>query len=196
MNNLSLVEVIDTPLDAMHRFPPVHYRGQLWDLSHLDSFAFSCEITPGHKIEVVVLFSCHCFTHSFKWELRQRHQVPNSEIYNNGIEERVLSPARYEHSLLLLRGMATELPKRRICIANSEQLNYMTWQLHNADGTQSIYAVFFDAERDTKRKGRVILRIQSGYVLDKGLTKRQKEAKKVSFSVLVKAAYEGRKIKP
>jgi len=196
MNNLSLVEVIDTPPDAMHRFPSVNYKGQSWDLSHLDSFAFGCEVTKGNKIEVVVLFSCHCFTHSFKWELRQRHQIPLNEIYNDGTEERVLSPTRYELSLLLLRGMATELPKRRICIANIEQLNYMTWQLHNADGTQSIYAVFFDAERDAKRKGRVILRIQSGYVLDKGLTKRQKEAQKVSFSVLIKAAFEGRKIKP
>ena len=66
----------------------------------------------------------------------------------------------------------------------------------HSDGTQSIYAVFFNAERDKKRKGRVILRIQSGYVLDKGLTKRQKVAKKVSFVVLVKAAYEGRKLNP
>ncbi len=196
MTNLALTEVIETPIDARHRFSPLIYHGKIWDLSHLDSFAFRCEIAPGLKIDVVVLFSCHCFTHSFERDPRHKSQIPFAEIYDDGREKRVLSPARYELSLVLLRNMTTELPRRHINVANEESKNYMTWQTHNADGTTSIYAVFFDAERDANRSGRVLLRIQSGYVLDKGLTRRQKEAKKVKFVTLVKAAHEGRKIRP
>lgn len=196
MNNLAEVEVIETPSDAQHRFPPINYLGAIWDLSHLDSFAFRCEVAVGAKIDVVVLFSCHCFTHSLRRDPRRRDEIPAAEIYSDGREVRVLSPRRYELSLLLLRNMTTELPKRHINIANEERKNYMTWQAHNADGSVSIYAVFFDTERDTSRRGRVVLRIQSAYVLEKGLTKRQKDAKKVKWGTLVKATYEGRKIRP
>jgi hypothetical protein len=193
---LALVEVIDVPDDAKHRFLPLTYDGKTWDLSHLDSFAFRCDPGLGTKIDVVVIFSCHCFTRSFHRDPRSREEVSSMELFDDGKEKRVLDPERYELSRVLLRNMATELPNRRIIIANEQRRNFMTWQIHNADSTNSTYGVFFDVERDTTRKGRVVLRIQSAYMLENGLTKRQKEAKKVSWMTLIKAAYEGRKIRP
>ena len=74
----------------------------------------------------------------------------------------------------------------------------MIWESQSAIGTApaSVYAVFFDVEKDNKRRRRLILRIQSAYLLTRGLTKRQKSAKKVGWNVLLKAAYENRAIRP
>lgn len=198
MTNLALVELepVEAPEDAQHRFAAITYKGKTWDLSHLDSFAFRCEVTPGVLVDVVVFFSCHCFTHSLKKDRRPRHLIPDAEIFNDGREERVLDQERYELSLLLLSNMARELPKRRIIVADENRHNYMTGEVHNRDGSKSLYAVFFEAARDKKRKGRVLLYIQSAYRLEKGLKKRQKEAGKVSWRKLVKAAYDGKTIRP
>lgn len=56
------------------------------------------------------------------------------------------------------------------------------------------YVIFFEPEKDSKRKKRVLLRVQSAYFVD-ALTKRQQQAGKVTFASLVKATYEGRKIR-
>lgn len=56
--------------------------------------------------------------------------------------------------------------------------------------------MFFDVEKDQRRGQRLILRVQSAYVLDQGLTRRQKDAKKVRLVTLLKAAYAGRTINP
>lgn len=71
----------------------------------------------------------------------------------------------------------------------------MTVEVKNEDGSELNYAVFFDVGKDQKRRRRLILRVQSAYCLAHGLTKRQKEAKKVNLDVLLKAAYEGRGIR-
>lgn len=54
--------------------------------------------------------------------------------------------------------------------------------------------MFFEVKRDSRRKKRILLHVQSAYLLDT-LTDRKKKAGKVRFHVLLKAAYEGRKIK-
>jgi hypothetical protein len=41
----------------------------------------------------------------------------------------------------------------------------------------------------------MILRIQSAYVLDGGLTKRQVKARKIAFETLLRATYLGKKIR-
>jgi hypothetical protein len=192
MNYLAVVEL----LDPKHNFLPVSFRGITWDLSHLDSFVFRLDPGVGLKIDVVVIFSCHCFTRSVPKDSLLRSQIPNDEIYSDGKEERVLDTQRYELSKLLLRPLVTGLPERRIIIANHEQGNFMTVHVHDSNGANSIYGVFFDTEKDRERKGRIFLRIQSAYILDNGLTKRQKTAKRVKWLTLLKATYEGRKIKP
>lgn len=192
-NSVVLLEVSE---DTKHNFSPISYFDAAWDLSHLDSFAFRLDPGVGSKIDVVVIFSCHCFTHSIDKDVRPRNQIPQVEIYNCENEERVLDPQRYNLSRKFLRNLVTKMPERRIIIANDDRRNYMTWHVYNATGTKSIYGVFFDTEKDTKRRRRIILRVQSAYLLDNGLTRRQNEAKKVTWSVLLKATYEGRKIKP
>lgn len=108
----------------------------------------------------------------------------------------MLCPDRYQSSRRLLRDLVLALPVRRIIVADERQPNFMTVETTNAFGEPSLYAVFFEVEKDKTRKHRLLLRIQSAYMLDQGLTKRQKEAKKVALRSILRAAVEGRKIRP
>ncbi len=188
------LEVLAPPADSHHRFPAVRYYDAEWDLSHLDSFAFKTNI--GFEATVVVIFSCHCFSRSFHWDTRPRADIPDAEIYRNEKEERVLDPLRYALSKNLLRELIVALPSRHIIVANADSRNFMTWEIQAADGVTSVYAVFFDVEKDKHRQRRLMLRVQSAYLLDGGLTKRQQSAKRVRLKTLLKAAYEGRTIRP
>lgn len=171
-------------------FPEVRYQGIVWDLTHLSPFAIKTEIDAGLTVDVVVLFSCHTFTSGI--DKLAAAQLPASEIYNDGVEVRRLDPIRYQQSQLILPSLVKQLPEQRITVANSTKPNFMTWK---GEGEDPWYCVFFEVERDTTRKKRLILRVQSAYSLFEGLTPRQRKAKKVKWTTLIKATYEGRKIR-
>jgi hypothetical protein len=190
------ITMCETPAGFSHQFGLLTYHGSLWDLSHLDPFAFQCDLDLGFPATVLVLFSCHCFTHSFAWDPRPRVEIPRHEIYDDGREERVLCPERYRTSRSLLRDLVLTLPERRIIVADERQPNFMTIETTNAHGEPAVYAVFFEVGKDKTRKNRLLLRIQSAYTLDQDLTKRQREAKKVTLRSILRATVECRKIRP
>lgn len=183
------------PTESKLRFGGVSYKGTAWDLSHLESITMTCDIAPNHTIHVVVIFTSHCFTHGFRWDSRPLEAIPEDEVYDDGRERRVLSPNRYSRSIHHLVELVKTLPTRKIVVANVDQRNLMTVEFINNETTIT-YGVFFEVERDNSRKNRVLLRIQSAYDLCNGLTARQRDAKRVKWSTLIKATYEGRKIKP
>lgn len=182
--------------DNKHRFNTVVYKGDCWDLNHLDPFAFFIKIDKDkqneRKILILVLFSCHCFTHSIKKD--GRLEIPDDEMYHGTNENRILNKERYNLSKSLLIDMIRNLDGRHITIADKNR-NFITVEKIEKDGSISFYAVFFEVEKRKHRIGHIILRIQSAYLME-NLTRKQKEAKKVNLSVLIKAAYEERKIKP
>lgn len=182
-------------VEAHHRFSGVTYLGTPWELAHLDAFAL--RIDPGIKreLDVVVLFSCHCFTKPFASDSRARALIPAGELYNNGREERVLCPKRYALSQRFLPQLVKELPTRTIQFAGQDPLNFVTLELLDETGKElGPYAVFFEVTKDSKRRGRLLLHVQSAYHLEV-LTQRQAKAGKVKFDTLLRAAFEGRKIK-
>lgn len=180
-------------VESHHRFGVVEYDGQEWDLAHLRPYAFRQPIKLlGQDLEVYVLvfFSCHCFT---------RGQDPGEYVekqyfYYDDREKRVLCQDRYELSQLLLPKMVHELRTREIRTTGSDLGNYMTIELTTRGGSTRPYIVFFDVEKDKRRKKRVILRVQSAHVRDE-LTNRMKQGGKVKFPVLISAAYRGEKIR-
>lgn len=101
------------------------------------------DLGMGSDVTVLVLFSCHCFSHSFRWDERPRHEIPVAEIYDDGREQRVLSATRYELSRRYLRDIVVSLRTRRIAVADEKQPNFVTCESVNSDGTISVYAVFF-----------------------------------------------------
>jgi hypothetical protein len=189
------IQVLDSAEHAVHRFQSIEYHGSTWDLSHLDSFAFKCDLGGNCVVTVVVMFSCHCFSHSFARDERARAEIPDTEIYDDGREQRVLDPGRYRLSKRLLRNLVMTLCSRPIVVADERQPNFVTMQQINDDGTSSLYAVFFDVEKNKARRQRLVLRIQSAYLLERNLTKRQRQAKRVALTTLLRATYEGRKIR-
>jgi DNA-directed RNA polymerase subunit H (RpoH/RPB5) len=179
-----------------HRFQSVTFRGTHWDLSHLSPFVFKVAIENNRHVIVVILFSCHCFTHAVKNDTREEQAIPKEELYHNQQETRVLNEERYLLSKTQLPKIMAQLHQRHITVADEgKRGNFVTIELINQVGEKRYYGVFFEVSKDKKRGGRIILRVQSAYLLN-GLTKRQKAAKKVRFEVLIKAEYEGRKIRP
>jgi hypothetical protein len=195
MSQNALQVAIDDPPEHTHRFSDISLRGIRWDLRHLDSFTFKTDLGLGTDITVLVLFSSHCFTHSLRWDKRPQGLIPAREIYDDGREQRVLDPQRYELSRRFLRDVVTTMPSRRIVLANDRQPNFVTVESVNTDGTTSLYAIFFEVRKDKSRKQRMVLRIQSAYLLDDGLTKRQTSARRIGFTTLLRATYLGKKIR-
>ncbi|WP_253947260.1 hypothetical protein [Paraburkholderia xenovorans] len=150
------IQVLDSVEHTAHRFQSIDYHGFAWDLSHLDSFAFKCDLGASCQVAVVVMFSCHCFSRSLARDGRARAEIPDAEIYDDGRERRVLDPARYMLSKRLLRSLVMTLADRPIVVADERQPNFMTMQQMNADGTTSLYAVFFEVEKDKARRQRLI----------------------------------------
>lgn len=182
-------------VESHHRFSDVSYKGADWDLSHLDAFAMRLDPGLGFEVDVVILFSCHCFSKSFKRDGRPRADIPDDEVFDNGREQRVLCPERYEHSKQFLPRLVKELSGRTIQVAATDRQNFVTFEERKADGSLLYrYAMYFEVTRDTRRKKRLLLHVQSAYVQQE-VSKRQKNAGKVSFANLLRAAYAGRKIK-
>jgi len=174
-----------------HRFQHVVYRGNHWDLSHLDPFAFFVEIAENKRIVVMVIFSCHCFTHKYKHD--DRLEIPQDELYNTHNETRVLNEERYSFSRNLLLQIVKQLDKRHITVADSGR-NFVTIEQLDQNGNNFFYGVFFEVERGKRRGGHIMLRVQTAYPLN-ALNKRLKSARKVRFAVLIKAVFEGRTIR-
>jgi hypothetical protein len=177
-------------IEPRHRFPEIVFRGETWDLRHLDAFALRMDPDLGFEVDVVVLFTCHCFTHSFKRDVRARLEIPPDEIYEDNVERRVLSKERYDLSRRFLPGLVKELAKRTIRYAGDDSLNYFTVEVTGLEAP-GLYAVFFEVERDKRRKRRLLLYIQSAYRLER-LTHRLSKAGKVRFATLLRKTYQRR----
>ena len=175
-------------VEARHRFPAINFRGEDWDLTHLDAFAIRIDPDLGFEIDVVVLFTCHCFSHTFERDGRAPLEIPDDEVFDNGYERRVLSKERYELSRRFLPHLVKDLEKRLVRFA--EGTNYFTAEDLSEDPIPGTYAIFFEVEKDKKRKKRLLLRIQSAYRMD-ALKKRLAKAGKIRFATLLRKAYQG-----
>lgn len=174
-----------------HRFASLRFRGETWTFAHLEPFAFRLDPGLGFEVDVVVLFSCHCFTSSFSRDGRHIDDIPDEERYQTDNEERVLSVERYELSKRFLPRLVQELNARHIRIVGT---NYLTFEILDGDHNLGTYVLFFEVEKDGRRKRRLVLRVQSGYKVQ-ALSRRQDKAGKVRFHTLVKAAYLGNPIR-
>jgi len=178
-------------VEPHHRFPEIQFGGSAWDLSHLDAFAIRFDPGVGHEIDIVILFSCHCFTHSLQYDGRPVDEIPEEEIYDDGIERRVLCEDRYALSRVHLRQVISQLHSATIRFGEERGQNFFTTKCIDDDGAGAIYTIFFEVTKDKKRPKRMLLHVQSAY-RQVELKKRLRNAGKIRFATLVRAAYEGR----
>lgn len=177
-------------VERRHRFPEIVFRGERWDLRHLDAFALRSDPDLGFEVDVVVLFTCHCFTHSITRDVRAPLEIPPDEIYEDDVERRVLSKERYDLSRRFLPGLVKELAERTIRYAGDDKLNYFTAEVTGSE-VPALYAVFFEVQRDKRRKRRLLLYVQSAYRLER-LTNRLAKGGKVRFATLLRKTYQTR----
>lgn len=168
-----------------HRFGAVLFDGSHWDLVHLDPFALRLDPGLGVAVDVVVLFSCHCFTRTW------RAGDDPSHAFEDGAQLRTLDPERYALSRQYLPALIRELPSRKIQVSASDRHTFVTFELRQSPGSETVrYAVFFEVTRDRKRERRMLLRVQSAYHLET-LVDRQRKAPKVRFGTLLSKVYRG-----
>lgn len=179
-------------VSSRHRFGSIVFGLVEWDLTHLEPFALRVEISPDLVVDLVVFFSCHCFTAEEQSDPRYPH-VPASEYYDDGHEVRVLNQERYILSRQFLPQLIRDLANRQIRV-QSARSNFFTFESTSSNGQQVHYVVFFDVERDRTRKKRMLLRVQSAFPMA-SFTDRLGKAGKVRFPVLLRAVYEGRSIR-
>jgi len=173
-----------------HRFARVTVGTEIWQFDHLEAFAMRVplELSPGKPIDVdiVVLFSNHCFTRG----LNPGEVVEDARVVMDRSEKRVLDEDRYALSRQYLPRLILELPTRHILVADPTRPNYVTFELPPAaPGAEPMrYAVFFEVKKDSVRRKRMLLRVQSAYILDKP-SKRLLKADKMRFQTILKRAY-------
>jgi hypothetical protein len=185
------IEPLQKSTGKCHKFIGVQHNNIAWDLTHLDSFVYRVDPGLGFVIDIVVFFSCHCFTRSISnREIFGAYKDEN--IYDDGREIRALDSERYQLSKMYLPRLMSELPNRTIQVIAGA--NFVTFEELDQLVPIERYAVFFEVSRDQLRKKRLLLRVQSAYRID-SLSHRQQMAKKVKFKTLLKAAYEGRPIR-
>ena len=173
-----------------------HYRfesrlvdGLEWDFSHLEAFVLKVPVilppNVATTIDVVVLFSNHCFTRA----IYPNETLEQNWLFEDDREIRALDKERYDLSKQHLLTIVKQLPLRRILVADPNRPNSVTIEIpHSKKQEPQQYAVFFELERDKIRQKRVLLRIQSAYILEQK-TKRLQQAEKINFSVLLRKAY-------
>jgi hypothetical protein len=195
---LGTMTLIKVPMDGHqdtvsddHQFAEVAMGTEVWQFDHLAAFAMrvSLDLPPGKPIDinVVVLFSNHCFTRG----LEPGEVVDEAHIIMDGNEKRVLDKERYALSRQYLPGLIFDLHTRHIFVADPTRPNYVTFELPQAavGAKPDRYAVFFEVKKDRVRRKRMLLRVQSAHIL-RNPTKRLLKADKMRIQVIMKRAYE------
>lgn len=173
-----------------HRFPSKRVDDRLWCFKHLDPFALQVSVDLGVQLPttltVIVLFSNHCFTRSVK----PGEAVPEGLAWEDARERRVMDFQRYEMSKRFLPKVIYELPNRSILFADTSRPNFVIFEIPTNEQANSAqrYAVFFEVEKDKNRKHRLLLRVQSAYVLEQ-VSQRQLKADKIKLKTLLRRAY-------
>lgn len=178
-------------VESHHRFATLTVCNEVWEFDHLEAFVMKVPVEMGPSqvadLDVVVLFSNHCFTRGLE---TPDELVEKNLIVMDGSEPRVLDRERYQLSRQYLPRLILELTTRHVQVADPTRPNFVTFELPSmATGAPPLrYAVFFEVKRDRKRKRRVLLRVQSAYILDEP-SKRLLKAEKMRFQVILKRAY-------
>lgn len=165
--------------------------GQVYDLSHLDGFAYDLivlaqEGKPERAYRLNVTFSIHCFTRGAK----AGEAIPAPLAYSDSRETRIFDVDRYEQSKRL-RAIVETLGERK-CHHDAHG-NYYVFEVEDEQGVKHYYSVFFTVSKAGKKAGLNLyvttahMRPQPPYA---------KNVKPVRFRVIVHNVWTGKGLKP
>lgn len=173
-----------------HKHSPRQFGAEVWTFDHLQAFVIKVQIELPSKskvhVDVVVLFANHCFSR----EIQSGEVIEEALVVMDGSIRRVMDKQRYDLSRKYLPQLVHELATRHIRIADASRPNFVTLELQPAlEGEEPLhYAMFFEVKKDRARKRRLLLRVQSAYILENP-SKRLLQADKMRFHVILKRAF-------
>lgn len=141
-------------------FHQKNFQGETYTFSHLNSETIPVFLNSGSEIvniNVVVTYSCHCFTESFDTSVHGPHHT-----YKFDQETRAFDLIRYKCSLQL-PAIIQETLRARVHRANRNNYTYVVHTPVPSGGNQQ-YSIFFDLKKDTRRMNFVHMYVQSAYL--------------------------------
>ncbi|WP_313587679.1 hypothetical protein [Aquidulcibacter sp.] len=170
---------------------PFALGGKVFDLSHLDEFAFDLIVPakqdkPEQVYRLNVTFSIHCFTRS----ARKDEAIEPTLAYSDSRETRIFDFERYQQSKRL-REIVESLMDRKC--HHDQHGNFYVFEVEDAAGVKSYYSVFFTVSKAGRKAGLNLyvttahLRSQPPYA---------KNVKPVRFSVIVHNVWRAKGLKP
>lgn len=169
------------------RHPARVVAGELWEFDHLQPFVMPVTVNLNSndvELDVVVLFSNHCYTR----KAEEGESLEDAMVVMDGKVKRILDRERYELSKKYMPTLAKELSNRTIRIASDVKQNFVTFELQGNDACDSRhYAMFFEVKRDRVRKRRLLLRVQSAYIIERP-SARLLKAEKMRLHIILKQA--------
>lgn len=166
--------------------------GQVYDLSHLDSFQFEFVVPEKHgrprqSYSIDVWFSMHCISRGSA----DGEKIDAAQICSDGLERRIFDKERYELSKQLA-GIIRNIGTRR-CF-HTGRGNFLTIEFQDANGKRAEYLIFFKVTRGRGPR-RLVLRVESAYANDKIPRPRRHPPAPIRFSVIAYNTSVGKPIK-
>ncbi|HVA81715.1 MAG TPA: hypothetical protein VNF29_12385, partial [Candidatus Binataceae bacterium] len=171
----------------------VTIEGRIYDLSHLDPFAFEFVVPekvgrPPQIYAIDVQFSWHCFTRG----IAAGENFPGTLAYSHGRETRLFDERRYRFSRQL-PSIIRDIGSRK-CFHTGKG-NFFTVEFIDENGSAVEYAIFFKMSRRGKR-GELLLMVESAYAQDNRVPRgRPHPPRPIRFSVIAYNTATGKPIK-
>jgi hypothetical protein len=164
---------------------------QVYDLGHLDEFAYNLTIPakdekPAQVYRLNVTFSIHCFTRS----ARDGEIIERSVAYSDSRETRIFDVDRYQQSKRLREMLETLADKK--CY-HDKHGNYYVFEVEDKAGVKRYYSVFFAVSKAGKKAG-LNLYVTTAHIRPK--PPGGKNVKPVRFSVIVRNIWTSKGLKP
>jgi hypothetical protein len=158
-----------------------NYQGEVYDLSHLNSFEWSFTAAEGDKrpertYRLYVTFSSHCFTRN----PQPGEQIAEDLLFHTKKESRVFCFDRHEYSFTL-PDIVKCLDERQ-CWKTGKG-NFFTAEFFDRSGKEIEYEVYFDVVK-TGRKGWLNLIIQTAFCRTKGYESTQPKKRRIRLHVI------------
>jgi hypothetical protein len=167
------------------RWSTFQYKGQVYDLAHLDQFDHIFVISEAGSYPITIRFSHHCFT-----EHSSLTDDPDL-FFTVGKEQRTFDLVRWQFSQRLPEIIKT-LEAR--FISHTDHQSFFTIELIDDQGRSRDYEVYFEVTRDNKTK-RLYLTVKSAYLRDQDRIGDRPKSRKIRLAVILRNVQQNKPIR-
>ncbi|MGI9276239.1 MAG: hypothetical protein ACR2PT_15540 [Endozoicomonas sp.] len=167
----------------------ITYQDQDYPLYHLFQRNIIFDLGDHGEITAFCRFSNHCYTESLK---PSDDRTGKLVLLDHNDNERYFCPLRYEISLLLEEYMRTWPSKHSFHTTHNGHLNYLMVEYRGEGEDIEFIKVAYNLRQDKRRKGAVILFIETMHPYDETEPPNRNSSDRVRFALLLKKAAAGK----